>query len=157
MAVDRLTFAQTWPMMGDEFFNTYIEKLYHGFDNRGNIFALNRKLAIGRRMGAWAFESIQEPQKADKASGWENVLKFHWLPDCSKKPELGEIVESIDAAIDRVIQCLSVAQSNGLPPHSPEEGGDLIEQHLIMESCCAAATSSGSNTSPKKKLSSSAT
>ncbi|KAJ4018364.1 hypothetical protein NW752_005479 [Fusarium irregulare] len=88
------------------------------------------RMAAHGRMGAWALESIQEPQKTDKASGWENALKFQWLPDCSKKLELGESVESIDATIDRVIETLRVAQSNGLPPRSPEEGGDLIEQHL---------------------------
>lgn len=130
MLVGRRGFETTRSMMGAQFFIKYIGELDNEFGSCGNIFALNKELAAWRRMGAWALESIQEPQKTDKASGWENALKFQWLPDCSKKLELGESVESIDATIDRVIETLRVAQSNGLPPRSPEEGGDLIEQHL---------------------------
>ncbi|KAH7198762.1 uncharacterized protein B0J16DRAFT_379207 [Fusarium flagelliforme] len=102
-----------------------------GFGSRGNMFALNRTLAKWRRMGLWTFESIQEPQKANK--GWENALKFYWLPDCSKKLEPGENTESIDATIDRIIQCLSVAQSNGLPPRLPGIGTGRYRYWLDVE------------------------
>ena len=123
MAADPRALAQMMSMMG------YDLNPKHGFGTtRRNMFALNRTLANWRHMGLWTFESIQEPQEADK--GWENALKFYWLPDCSKKLEPGENSESIDATIDRVIQCLSVAQSNGLPARSPVIGTGRYQQCL---------------------------
>ncbi|CAG7566413.1 unnamed protein product [Fusarium equiseti] len=125
MAADPQAFEQIMSMMGYEL------NPKHERGSRGNMFAVHRGLAVWRRMGFWTFESIQEPQKADK--GWENVLKFYWLPDCSKKLEPGENIESIDATIDRVIQCLTVAQSKGLLARSPVEGKGVIRHWLDVE------------------------
>ncbi|RBR24395.1 uncharacterized protein FIESC28_02885 [Fusarium coffeatum] len=125
MAADPQVCEQMMSMMGCEL------NPKHEFGSRGNMFAIHRGLAVWRRMGFWTFESIQEPQKTDK--GWENALKFYWLPDCSKKLEPGESIESIEAIIDRVIQCLTVAQSNGLPARSPAEGSGVMGHWLDTE------------------------